>query len=57
LVVCTCIGSLAPSPDIELVFSVSFVAPLALALGKNNVNMLLKLKFQQKKFVAKIEFN
>jgi hypothetical protein len=35
------------SPDIELVFSVSFVAPLALALalGKNNANILLKIKF------------
>jgi hypothetical protein len=38
------------SPDIELTFSVLFVAPLALALalalGKNNTNMLLKIKFQ-----------
>jgi hypothetical protein len=44
---------LAPSPDIELAFSVSFAAPLALALGKNNANMLLKIKFQQGNFVAK----
>jgi hypothetical protein len=52
-------GSLAPSPDIELAFSVLFAAPLALALalGKNNVNMLLKITFQQGNFVAKLEFN
>jgi hypothetical protein len=52
-------GSLAPSLDIELAFSVLFVAPLALALalGKNNANMLLKIKFQQGNFVAKLEFN
>jgi hypothetical protein len=48
---------LTPSPDIELAFSVSFAAPLALVLGKNNVNMLLKIKFQQENFVAKSEFN
>jgi hypothetical protein len=52
-------GSLAPSPDIEFAFSVLFAAPLALALalGKNNANMLLKIKFQQGNFVAKLEFN
>jgi hypothetical protein len=57
--VCTCIGSLAPSPNIELAFSVLFAVSLALALalGKNNVNMLLKIKFQQGNFVVKSEFN
>jgi hypothetical protein len=57
LAVCTCIGSLTLSLDIELAFSVLFADPLALALGENNVNMLLKIKFQQGNFVAKSEFN
>jgi hypothetical protein len=59
LAVCTCIGPLAPSPNIELAFSVLFAVSLALALalGKNNVNMLLKIKFQQGNFVVKSEFN
>jgi hypothetical protein len=48
---------LALSLDIELAFSVLFADPLALALGENNVNMLLKIKFQQGNFVAKSEFN
>jgi hypothetical protein len=37
---------LAPSPGIELVFSVLFAAPLAVALGKNNANKLLRIKFK-----------
>jgi hypothetical protein len=48
---------LAPSPNIELAFSVLFAVSLALALGKNNVNMLLKIKFQQGNFIVKSEFN
>jgi hypothetical protein len=44
---------LAPSPNIELVFLVLFAAPLALALDKNNADMLLKIKFQQGNLVAK----
>jgi hypothetical protein len=44
-------------PPIELVFSVSFVVPLTLALGKNNTNKLLRIKFQKRNFVAKSEFN
>jgi hypothetical protein len=49
-------GPLAPSPDIELAFSVSFAALLIVALDKNNANRLLRIIFQQEHFVAKLEY-
>jgi hypothetical protein len=42
-------------PPIEL--AVSFSAPLAFALGKNNANRLGRIKFQQGKIISKLEFN
>jgi hypothetical protein len=47
---------LTPSLDIELAFSVSIAAPLAVALGKNNASRLLRIKFQEENFVAKSEY-
>jgi hypothetical protein len=45
------------TPPIELAFSILFAASLTLALDKNNANRLVRIKFQQENFVAKIEFN
>jgi hypothetical protein len=42
-------------PPIKL--AVSFSAPLAFALGKNNANRLGRIKFQQGKIISKLEFN
>jgi hypothetical protein len=44
-------------PPIELALSVSFAAQLTLALGKNNANRLVRIKFQKEHFIAETEFN